>query len=119
MVDSRLIHRAVMNLLHNAVNYTPAPGTITLNSSLKGNDYIMISVADTGFGIPDGERHAIFDKYYRSERTAGVKGSGLGLAIVKAAVDAHGGMMEVESEVDKGSTFRLFIPVNLEKKEAA
>jgi len=113
MVDPKLIQRAVMNLLHNAVNYTPAPGTITLEAASEGSDYIMISVADTGSGIPAGEQKSIFDKYYRSDRTAGVKGSGLGLAIVKGAAEAHGGRVEVESEVGKGSTFRLFIPVNL------
>ncbi|HEY3347047.1 MAG TPA: PAS domain S-box protein [Nitrospirota bacterium] len=117
-VDPKLIQRAVLNLLHNAVNYTPAPGTITLKSVLEGND-IIISVTDTGKGVPASERQDIFEKYYRSEKTAGVKGSGLGLAIVKAAAEAHGGRVEVESEVGKGSTFKLFIPVNLEMKKAA
>jgi PAS domain S-box-containing protein len=119
MVDSKLIQRAVMNLLHNAVNYTPPPGAIALKASSEGNDYIMISVTDTGNGIPADERQAIFEKYYRSERTAGVKGSGLGLALVKAAAEAHGGRVEVESEVGKGSTFWLFIPVNAKMKEPA
>jgi PAS domain S-box-containing protein len=111
MVDSRLIQRAVLNLLQNAVNYTPTPGKITLKASLESNDHIMISVADTGEGIPDGEQQTIFEKYYRSGKTVGAKGTGLGLAIVKAAAEAHGGRVEVESEVGKGSTFRLYIPV--------
>jgi PAS domain S-box-containing protein len=124
-VDPKLIERAVLNLLHNAVNYTPAPGTITLKAGLlsslplwtgkpfHGKDFIIISVTDTGKGIPPGEQEAIFEKYYRSKKTARTKGSGLGLAIVKAAVEAHGGRVEVESEPGEGSTFRLFIPVNL------
>jgi signal transduction histidine kinase len=112
-VDSKVIERAVLNLLHNAVNYTPAPGTITLKAGLHGKDFIIISVTDTGKGIPPGEQKAIFEKYYRSKKTARTKGSGLGLAIVKAAAEAHGGRVEVESEAGQGSTFRLFIPVNL------
>ena len=112
-VDSKLIERAVLNLLHNAVNYTSAPGTITLKAALHGKDFIIISVTDTGKGITASEQKAVFEKYYRSKKTARVKGSGLGLAIVKAAAEAHGGRVEVESEPGKGSTFRLFLPVNL------
>ncbi|MGC2423156.1 MAG: PAS domain-containing sensor histidine kinase [Nitrospirota bacterium] len=115
-VDSKLIERAVMNLLHNAVNYTPSPGTIALKAVFDGKNFIIISVTDTGKGIPAGERQAIFEQYYRSQRTAGVKGSGLGLAIVKTAAEAHGGRVEVESEVGRGSTFRLFLPVKKGRK---
>ena len=110
MVDSRLIQRAVLNLLHNAINYNTAPGTITLKAVFDRN-FIIISVTDTGKGISAHEQKAIFTKYFRSKKTAGVKGSGLGLAIVKSAVEAHGGRVEVESEPGKGSTFRMFLPV--------
>ncbi len=106
MVDSRLIQRAVLNLLHNAINYTPAPGTITLKAVFDRN-FIVISVTDTGKGISAHEQKAIFTKYFRSQKTSGVKGSGLGLAIVKSAVEAHGGRVEVDSEPGKGSTFRV------------
>jgi len=109
-VDPKLIQRAVLNLLHNAINYTPAPGTITLKAVFDGN-FIIISVTDTGKGIPADEQKAIFAKYFRSQKTSGVKGSGLGLAIVKSAVEAHGGRVEVESELGKGSTFKMFFPV--------
>jgi len=89
----------------------PPDGKITLKAQSDGSGFIIISVADTGAGIPAGEQKSIFEKYYRSKTTAGVKGSGLGLAIVKTAAEAQGGRVEVESEVGKGSTFRLFLPV--------
>jgi len=112
MVDSRLIQRAVLNLLNNAVNYTPAPGTIVLKAVSEGNNLLIISVTDTGVGIPADEQKAVFEKYYRSRKTAEVKGSGLGLAIVKTAAEAHGGRVELESESGKGSTFRIILPLS-------
>jgi signal transduction histidine kinase len=120
--DRKLVQRALFNLFENAVNYTPAGGKVTLraeNRLEKDQTFVVVSVTDTGPGIPVYEQKRIFDKYYRLSRTSRIKGTGLGLAIVKGAAEAHGGRVEVESEVGKGSTFRLFIPVNLEKKETA
>ncbi len=70
----------------------------------------MVSVSDTGIGIPADEQDKVFDKYYRSPSAAGTKGSGLGLAVVKAVAVAHGGSVELQSEVGKGSTFSLKLP---------
>ncbi len=93
---------------------TPTPPEESaLKAVFDGKSFIIISVTDTGRGITASEQEAIFEKYYRSKKTARVKGSGLGLAIIKAAAEAHGGGVEVESEPCKGSTFRLFLPVNL------
>ena len=113
MMDRRLIVRAVSNLLQNAINYTPKGGSIVLkafSASETGHDFLVIAVADTGIGIPAEELGNIFEKYYRSGRAAGIRGTGLGLAIVKAVAEAHGGRVEVESEPEKGSVFRLYIP---------
>ncbi len=113
VMDQRLIVRAVSNLLQNSINYTPQGGNIALKASVAseaGHDFLVISVADTGIGIPAEELGSIFDKYYRSGRAAGVRGTGLGLAIVKAVAEAHGGRVEVESRLDQGSVFRLYIP---------
>jgi PAS domain S-box-containing protein len=110
LMDQRLVQRAVINLIQNAVNHTPSGGGITLKAS-KAGDFVMISVSDTGLGIPKEEQGRIFEKYYRSRRTSYIKGTGLGLAIVKAVMDAHGGRVEVESEESKGSVFSLFFPV--------
>ena len=111
LMDQRLVQRAVVNLLQNAVNHTPVGGRITLKAE-KDGDFLVVSVSDTGLGIPREEQGRIFEKYYRSRRTSYIKGTGLGLAIVKAVMDAHGGRVEVESEVSKGSVFRLFLPIS-------
>jgi len=110
MFDKKLVSRAVSNLLHNAINYTPAGGAITLGAK-KGNGSVVIYVTDTGPGISKEEQARVFDKYYRSPRTAGVKGTGLGLAIVKTVAEAHGGRVELESEIGKGSTFSIILPL--------
>ncbi|MGA2192668.1 MAG: ATP-binding protein [Nitrospirota bacterium] len=121
MMDPWLMQRAVLNLLGNAVKYTPGGGSITLEAGSiteEAGRFIIISVSDTGPGIPAEEHAKIFDSYYRSPGTAGLKGTGLGLSIVKAVAEAHGGRVEVESEVGEGSTFRLFIPLKGVGKQA-
>jgi PAS domain S-box-containing protein len=105
---------AVTNLLQNAVNYTPAGNTIKLSAETcarTGGNCILIRVSDEGIGIPADEQEKVFEKYYRSKTVKGVKGCGLGLAIVKAVAEEHGGQVELESEVGKGSRFKLFLPV--------
>jgi PAS domain S-box-containing protein len=113
-IDKKLVQRAVSNLLQNAVNYTPAGGNVTLKAECvtgPDDDFIVISVTDTGLGVPKEEQDRIFDKYYRSSITGGVRGSGLGLAIVKAVAKAHGGRVELNSELGHGSTFKIFLPI--------
>lgn len=114
VMDKKQVERAVGNLMQNAFNYTPKGGEVRLAAeSVPYGDgkCILVSVSDTGPGIPKEDMDRIFDKYYRSPKTSGTKGTGLGLAIVKAVADAHGGMVEVQSEEGKGSTFRLYLPV--------
>lgn len=114
LVDRIQLQRAVSNLLLNAINYTPAGGSVKVGaeiSSIGEEKFIVISVADTGPGIPPDEAEKIFDKYYRASRSTDVRGSGLGLAIVKAVAAAHGGSVTLESTESKGSTFRLNIPL--------
>jgi len=89
--------------------------------SAKGmGDYVEIKVADTGVGISSEELPKIFDKFYRVKhpKTRQVTGTGLGLAIVKGVVEAHHGNIDVESIVDKGTTFRIRIPVMTESKSS-
>ena len=76
----------------------------------KGGDFILISVSDTGPGISREHMEKIFDKYYRSPKTAGVKGTGLGLAIVREVADIHGGRVEADCNEGAGCTFKLFLP---------
>ena len=121
-IDRKLVRRAVSNLLQNAINYTPAGGSISLKTQCASGakcDFFVISVADTGPGIAEAELETIFNKYYRSQRTAGTSGTGLGLAIVKAVAEAHGGRVEVESEPGRGSVFRLYLPTDLKMDKAA
>ena len=109
-IDRRYLGRAVSNLVQNALKFTGEGGEVKI-AAARTDGFFVISVIDTGPGIPAGELGRIFEKYYRSPNAASVKGSGLGLAIVKTIVDAHGGRVEVKSEEGKGSTFRIYIPV--------
>ncbi len=117
-MDVTLVQRAVSNLLQNAVNYTPEGGRISLKTQRAengGRAFLVISVEDSGIGIPAAEQSKIFQKYYRMSRTSRTGGTGLGLAIVKAVADAHNGRVELTSEEGAGSTFKLFIPEDLKK----
>jgi signal transduction histidine kinase len=111
--DSYYMQRALANLVNNAIKFTPSGGKICLKSRRAGDkgDLVMVSVSDTGTGIEAAELDKIFEKYYCSKSNNGVKGTGLGLAVVKAVAEAHGGRVEVESELGQGSTFKLILPV--------
>ncbi len=112
-LDRRFIERAINNLLQNAINYTPEGGRISLKTEYHrvGKDiFPAISVSDTGPGIPAKQISQLFDIYYRSKKASGVRGAGLGLTIVKAVAEAHGGRVEIDSELGKGSTFYIYLP---------
>jgi two-component system phosphate regulon sensor histidine kinase PhoR len=110
--DPKHMERAVVNLLTNAVVYTPRGGSITLTCEVDAKRGVMeLSVADSGIGINPEELPKIFDKYYRIGKSGG-KGVGLGLAIVKSVVEAHGGSVSVESEQGKGSKFTITLPMS-------
>jgi len=110
--DPKNIEEIFNNLISNAINYSPEGGQVTVN--VQGlSEYMEIKVEDTGVGISPEELPKIFDKFYRVKhpKTRQVTGTGLGLAIVKGIVDAHQGTIDVESVVDKGTTFRILLPV--------
>lgn len=110
-LDKRKIERVVSNLLANAINYSPKGSEITILTTSESGS-ICIEVQDQGMGISASEMPNIFDRFYRSERVkqAAIAGTGLGLSIVKEMVEAHGGQVEVISEPDKGSTFKVRLP---------
>jgi signal transduction histidine kinase len=113
------LYRLVANLITNAIQYTPAGGKVTI--SLKREDhYALIQVQDTGIGIPFQEQARIFDRFYRvnSDRSRHTGGAGLGLAIAQAIVQAHQGIIQVQSEPGKGSTFNIRLPVKPNFKPA-
>lgn len=109
-MDGRRIRQVLMNLLSNAIKFTPM-GEVRLAIRLL-EDVIEFSVYDTGIGISKADQENLFQVFVRSEgaRRMGVEGSGLGLAISRYLVEAHGGVMTVESEVGKGSTFTFTLP---------
>jgi two-component system phosphate regulon sensor histidine kinase PhoR len=100
------------NLISNAIQYTPENGRINIAAALEA-DYICIKIADTGMGIPPEDLDQIFKRFYRvkNEKTRYIIGTGLGLPIVKSIVEAHNGRIQVESTVDQGSTFSVFLPI--------
>jgi len=108
--DPSLFERIVGNLLLNALKFTPPRGHVTLSSELRGND-VVVSVADSGPGIPGDELPKIFDKGWRRLVDSEKEGSGLGLYIVKTLVQALGGRIEVESKLGGGSCFSVFLTI--------
>lgn len=110
--DPKSIEEIFNNLLSNAINYSPDGGEVTVTARNQGA-YMEISVRDTGVGIDPEELPKIFDKFYRVKhpRTRQIMGTGLGLAIVKGVVEAHQGTIDVQSTPEKGTTFRILLPV--------
>jgi len=110
--DPKSMEEIFSNLVSNAINYSPEGGKVRVTGRELG-DYVEIKVEDTGVGISPEELPKIFDKFYRVKhpKTRKVTGTGLGLAIVKGAIEAHHGTIDVESVPDKGTTFKVLLPV--------
>jgi heavy metal sensor kinase len=111
--DRDLLLQLLLNLLDNAVKYTPDYGFIRI--SWSGGDEIRIDVSDTGQGIPDADLPHIFERFYRADksRTGTNAGAGLGLSIASWIAEAHGGRLDVQSKEGLGSTFSVRLPANL------
>jgi two-component system phosphate regulon sensor histidine kinase PhoR len=109
--DIGSLEEVLQNLLDNALRYTLPGGRIMVRAS-EQDGMVVISVVDTGIGIPKAEQERIFERFYRvdSARSRELGGTGLGLSIAKHLVEAHGGRIEVQSEVGKGSTFFVILP---------
>jgi len=110
--DVRLLQEAVQNLLDNAVRYTPPGGRIRVHAEAVRGE-VLLSVSDTGVGIPRADQQRVFERFYRADaaRSRESGGTGLGLAIAKHLVEAHGGRIRVESELGRGSTFTVSLPL--------
>ena len=101
---------ALQNLLDNALTYTERRGRVTLSATAEG-DSVMLSVADTGSGIPPEFLPHVFERFFRVPgQEAAAAGTGLGLAIVRELVTAHGGSVTCTSRVGEGTVFRLILP---------
>ncbi|MNJ46157.1 Alkaline phosphatase synthesis sensor protein PhoR [compost metagenome] len=120
--DEDRLRQIFMNLLSNAISYTPEGGRVRVDAHITNeneeNESIIISVRDTGIGIPKKDLPRIFERFYRVDkaRSRSSGGTGLGLSIVKHLVELHHGIITVESRVGEGSSFILELPVmhNLE-----
>jgi len=113
-VDTKRIEQVMINLVHNAIKFTPPDGAITVRVyQRKGN--IVTEVQDTGVGIPHDEQARLFERFYKSDKARRSEGTGLGLAIAKNIVLLHGGKIEVESEPGEGAIFRFMLPIARKK----
>jgi signal transduction histidine kinase len=109
--DAQWLKLALINLLGNALHYTPSGGAVTVRLQAVGEE-VAVSVEDTGHGIEPEHLPHLFERFYRTDwaRAKDLGGTGLGLSIVKEIAEAHGGSISVTSQVNKGSIFTLRVP---------
>jgi two-component system phosphate regulon sensor histidine kinase PhoR len=108
--DSKRLEQVMVNLLHNAIKFTPAGGQILVKAEKSGT-FVKFSVMDTGIGIAPNDTSRIFERFYKTDRSRSGGGTGLGLAIARHTVEAHGGRIWVVSTEGSGSTFFFTIPI--------
>lgn len=118
-LDHSQIERVFINLVGNAIKFTPQNGTISIKATLDGSR-VTCAITDTGIGIPEADIKRLFDEFYRvdNEINQNVKGTGLGLPLAKKIVEAHDGHMWVTSIVKRGTTFHFTLPVKTEEQIA-
>jgi len=113
LADRQRLVQILLNLIRNAITYTPQGGMVSITVEWADADYLALVVADTGIGIPNDDLERVFERFYRTDtsraRTSG--GFGLGLAIVRDLVNAMGGSITVESKVGEGSCFRVLLRI--------
>jgi len=109
-VDSAQLQQVLVNLIKNAAQAMTTGGTLTLQTGETSDD-VWVSVADTGGGIPQEQINRIFEPFYTTKK----KGTGLGLMIVQRIVRAHNGRIELDSQVGRGTTFRIWLPLHERK----
>ncbi|MBU2073697.1 MAG: PAS domain-containing sensor histidine kinase [Actinobacteria bacterium] len=119
-VDSRRLGQVVDNLLSNALKHTARGGFVRVDLTIE-TDRVEVAVSDTGTGIPAADRDRLFDRFHRSStsRELAIPGVGLGLSIARDIVAAHGGRIELESEVGRGTTVRVRLPLDRQGAAAA
>ncbi|HEX2998353.1 MAG TPA: ATP-binding protein [Anaerolineales bacterium] len=110
--DPALLQQAIYNLVENALKYTPDNGEVTIHLDTDG-DTLTFAVQDSGIGVPESDLPRLFEKFYRGTNREALakRGTGLGLAIVKSIAERHGGKVWAKSELGKGSTFYLQVPL--------
>lgn len=113
-IDVGRIEQVMVNLLHNAIKFTPAGGQVIVRAVQRKNR-VYIEVQDTGVGIPEEEQARLFERFYKSDKARRSEGTGLGLAIAKNIVQSHGGKIMVSSAPGEGSTFSFWLPLGRKK----
>ncbi|MDI6893611.1 MAG: HAMP domain-containing sensor histidine kinase [Bacillota bacterium] len=109
--DRQKVERVLCNVLDNAVKFTPAGGEVRVRAAWHSPSEAVVTVQDTGPGIPEEEQEAIFDRYYRARDEGDGAGTGLGLTLARQLVEMQGGRIWVESRPGKGATFYIALPV--------
>lgn len=113
--DCLKLRQLALNLMENAVKYTNKNGSVLISLE-RCVDGALIKITDTGVGIPDEDMPYIFDRFYRVDRARAEGGTGLGLSICKDIAEGHGGRIEVKSELGKGSTFSVYLPIEFRQE---
>jgi two-component system phosphate regulon sensor histidine kinase PhoR len=108
--DRARVEQVMLNLLHNAIKFTPPEGTITVTASVDGQ-MLEVAVRDTGVGVAEDELPRLFERFYKADKARRSDGTGLGLAIAKHIVQAHGGTIWAESRPGEGATVRFTLPL--------
>jgi len=124
------IHRIIANLVNNAIDAMPEGGVLTIKTEnyygeeslgeyahIPKGEYVKIIISDTGIGIPKDISNKIFDPFFTTKKTDQQRGSGLGLSVVHAVIEDHGGFIDLESEIGKGTSFYLYFPITREDIE--
>jgi two-component system phosphate regulon sensor histidine kinase PhoR len=111
MADADRIGQVLVNIVHNAIKFTPAGGRITISARAEGGN-MLVSVADTGIGIDSDDLPRVFERFYKADKSRSGGGTGLGLAIAKHILQLHGGEIRAESQPGKGSTFTFSLPLS-------
>ncbi|WP_408641380.1 sensor histidine kinase [Salinimicrobium sediminilitoris] len=113
--DRQRIEQAILNLITNAIKYSPKAEEIFINLEVV-DEKMTLRVRDKGIGLTGEQQQQLFTRFYRAEDTKGISGLGLGLYLTKQIIDRHGGIIEVSSEYGEGSEFSFTLPLALQKK---
>jgi len=111
LVDPARMQQVLINILHNAIKFTPSGGCVSVRV-VKSSETVEIIITDTGKGIPSSDLSRIFERFYKVDRSRSSTGTGLGLSIARHLVEAHGGNIKVTSEIGKGSQFTIQLPLS-------
>ena len=112
-IDPQRMKQVLNNLVINAIKFTPHEGSVTIRARPYNEKFVVISISDTGYGIPIEDRPHIFERFYQSnhEQQSKMGGYGLGLSIAKLIIEQHGGEISFESVLSKGTTFYFTTPL--------